>query len=317
MTELRDARFQKALEAAPDAAARPPQAIAESIRAAARNTPAPRLTKAVDHPWWKRLWWRTGQPRAPWGAALATVLLGVLVTALWIDQPLPDAQPVASAPLRTPLPATVPLAVPTEAAPKAQLPKAMPIGPREDRLALSPKSAAKTAETAVSQAASQSAGIPPPPASAVATPPAPAPMALADSAHVVTESLSSVGGVAAPTARRAAVDSMLDALDGVDITLEGRNLRADAFVARRLYTMARSLEPQLVPVTGTDGPAAEPTLLLQFRVQGEVVATLTLHDQFARWSRQGRVVMSGKLGDAYSMQLIQAAREAPSTDTAR
>ena len=81
--------------------------------------------------------------------------------------------------------------------------------------------------------------------------------------------------------------------------------------------MARSLEPQLVPVTGTDGPAAEPTLLLQFRVQGEVVATLTLHDQFARWSRQGRVVMSGKLGDAYSMQLIQAAREAPSTDTAR
>jgi Meckel syndrome type 1 protein len=95
MTEWRDARFRQALDAAPDADARPAPAVAQAIRAAARHALPPVPAKAAPLGWWQRLWQATAQPRAPWNAAFATLLVAVLVTVLWVREPIPDARPVA------------------------------------------------------------------------------------------------------------------------------------------------------------------------------------------------------------------------------
>ena len=62
MTELRDARFQKALESAPDAQERPGQQIAESIRAAARSAVAqPAANVPAQEVWWRQIWAALGR----------------------------------------------------------------------------------------------------------------------------------------------------------------------------------------------------------------------------------------------------------------
>ena len=51
MTQLRDARLRRALDAAPDAQAQPPQATRDAVRAAAVQA----VRKPRPLPWWKRL----------------------------------------------------------------------------------------------------------------------------------------------------------------------------------------------------------------------------------------------------------------------
>lgn len=84
MTDLRDARLRRALEAAPDADLRPLPRTREAIRAAAQS--------AVT-PWWRR-WRPAAGGGVPWSAALATVVLATLVTVLWQREEVPGLQDV-------------------------------------------------------------------------------------------------------------------------------------------------------------------------------------------------------------------------------
>ena len=86
MTELRDARLRQAMEHAPDADLRPPPRVRVAIRAAAGG--------AVT-PWWKRWSGTRGDRRVPWSAALATVVLGTLITVTWRGQDIPGVRPEA------------------------------------------------------------------------------------------------------------------------------------------------------------------------------------------------------------------------------
>lgn len=327
MTDLRDARLQKALDAAPDAGARPPPGIAGSIRAAARSTLAPAKPIVAPVPWWQRLWAGTGKPGAPWGAAFATVLLGVLVTALWIDKPVPDAQPVASAP------------VPASAAPPAPVPVAAPDAPKTNQEAKANREEpAKLADRAPAKVPPQTQ---PPVAVAAATPAAPppasdaapAPSAASAQAIALVEKANSMGAArapsvnflaadaGAPSAKRSRAESTVDAPESVDITLQGQKGKAGAAASRKLYAMARGLEPQMTAVASSTAMEAEPTLALEFRAQGEVIATFTLRDQFASWHRAGRAKISTTLSEAQVAQFMQAAQaelEAqPAADPAR
>jgi len=106
MTELRDARFKRALDHAPDAALRPSDATRAAIKsiASGANTEAGAgalrapVQSAHSAPLWQRVarWWRAGESGSrhmPWNAALATVVLASVVTLMWFDQPVPQAVP--------------------------------------------------------------------------------------------------------------------------------------------------------------------------------------------------------------------------------
>lgn len=105
MTQLRDARLQRALDAADEEPSRPQPHTRDAVREAARRAVA---SKAM--PWWRRLWPADrGAARMPWNAAFATVLLAVLVGVLWQDKQVPGVRsdsPVADAP--APAPAATP-----------------------------------------------------------------------------------------------------------------------------------------------------------------------------------------------------------------
>lgn len=117
MTQLRDARLRRALEAAPDAQAQPPQATRDAVRAAAVQA----VRKPRPLPWWKRLF-AGGGDRMPWNAALATVAVATLVTVLWQGREVPDLRegPAYGVPAEAPgAGASAPAASPAAAASSA------------------------------------------------------------------------------------------------------------------------------------------------------------------------------------------------------
>lgn len=92
MTEMRDARFDKALAHAPDAHMAPDAKTRAAILAMASQRLAPSVP-APAVPWWKRLTGGgAGSGRMPWNAALATVLLASLVTVIWRHEEIPGAK---------------------------------------------------------------------------------------------------------------------------------------------------------------------------------------------------------------------------------
>lgn len=124
MTELRDARLRRAMDAAPDAQLQPHARTREAIHAAAHG--------AVQSPW-KRWWQRVrGGGSMPWAGAFATVAVATLVVALWEGQEVPGARPdhdrVAEAPAQAPARATIPAPAAPSTAPAEPEPVA-PSGP--------------------------------------------------------------------------------------------------------------------------------------------------------------------------------------------
>jgi hypothetical protein len=187
MTSLRDSRFEKALEAAPDAHLRPDartrQAVLQAAAAAVQAQPArPPVAR------WRR-WWSGGADggagRMPWNAAFATVLLAGFVTLLWQGQPVPDARlddaPPVTKPAEAPavaadvVPSVPPITAPPNAPSPPPTPQAQsaPSGAPAARPATPAKAAADSAaRVAPPQSAKRQE---PAPASAPAPAPAPAP----------------------------------------------------------------------------------------------------------------------------------------------
>ena len=131
MTDLRDARFRRALESAPDGEAMPNAALRRAIRDKAQQA----VTKGKEEPaaWW-RFWALPREQLMPWNAGFATLLLGVLVAVMWQGEEVPDAKPQAklavdppiAAQPKAPAPAPAPVAEPPPAVATAPSPDAGP-----------------------------------------------------------------------------------------------------------------------------------------------------------------------------------------------
>jgi Meckel syndrome type 1 protein len=130
MTQLRDARFKRALQAAPDAQLGPQEATRRAVREAAARAVQ---TQPARRKW---RWWPASQPRLPWNTAFATVLLASLVTLLWQGRDVPDARTDTAA-----VDAQSPSAAPTPVPPPAPAPSvaAAPQRPATPRAAPAPQ----------------------------------------------------------------------------------------------------------------------------------------------------------------------------------
>jgi hypothetical protein len=89
---LRDARLAKALQHAPDADALPSPALRKTIKTIATSAIGVSARGQLDtkNSWWHSWWASTGSARGPWGGALATLVLGSIITAMWYGQEVPD-----------------------------------------------------------------------------------------------------------------------------------------------------------------------------------------------------------------------------------
>ena len=99
--EFDDPVLRRALQNAPDAAVAPDWRIRRTIQQRAREAVEPRdedISLAPMVPLWKRvlgIGGESGRSRMPWNAAFATVLVGVIVTALWQHEPVHEPVPEA------------------------------------------------------------------------------------------------------------------------------------------------------------------------------------------------------------------------------
>lgn len=203
MTELRDARLRKALDAAPDAQLRPQPLTREAIRAAAHG---------AAQPAWKRWWPRGGGAGPRWAAAFATFLVATLVVVLWEGREVPGARPETDIVAHAPAPAPAPLP-PSAPPPAPQMPAQAAAPPPAAAGAQAPAPAARPqpAPRPEREARARRAVAPPPPVLADEAPAAAEALAReADAAHkqqraemVAPESpVATAGAPAATTAQR-------------------------------------------------------------------------------------------------------------------
>lgn len=140
MTEMRDARLKRALQAAPDVQQLPQEATRHAVREAARRAVRPRGSG-----WWAR--WLSSPQRMPWNAAFATVLLASLVGLLWQGREPPDARTDSSRAdaVSPPQPAPAPAPAGSSPAPASAAPQTQAAPPqRMSEAKPAPSTAAQT-----------------------------------------------------------------------------------------------------------------------------------------------------------------------------
>ncbi|MFM9880425.1 MAG: hypothetical protein ACKVOO_08470 [Burkholderiaceae bacterium] len=314
---LRDARFTRALQSAPDQDAVPAAASREAVLRSARLALAQDRAQAgaPTEPGSRAGWWRWLAPAegsgAPWKAAFATLLLGGFITLLWQGQEPPGALP------ERPTAAIKPALTPPEIVPQ---PAALP-ALRET------EPAKKKASTQNRQAATAGAVAPAPPAAAEApetvaqSVPVPAPARPAP-AHAALESApadsaSRAKATSAPAANALTYDSAaapaaplrsaptpmaaarpqqsppkleIASWQVLRITLQGRTALASRAQAGPLLVGLRALEPtasewQIAPLQAENfspWPAAE--LTVEWLQQGQRVAIFEAVALQGRWT---------------------------------
>jgi len=162
---LRDARLAKALKHAPDADALPSPALRDTIKTIAASAIGISASGQLHTktPWWKTLWVSTGSTRGPWGGALATLVLGCIITSLWYGQEVPDEKVrysgAASDVVRAEVAAPVPAAAPATPAPAAAPRPAPAPAPMQERAA-TPSTSIQSAANEAAPAAARAAATP-------------------------------------------------------------------------------------------------------------------------------------------------------------
>lgn len=119
MTEMRDARLARALQAADEDAGGPSAATRDTILRAARETAAGPVVPSA--PW--RRWWQLPENRLTLNAAFASLVIAGFITLLWHDEEVPGARPTQSG--APPAPAAAP-ATPAAASAAAPAPAGLP-----------------------------------------------------------------------------------------------------------------------------------------------------------------------------------------------
>jgi hypothetical protein len=214
---LRDARLAKALQHAPDADALPSPALRDTIKTIAASAIGISASGQLHTktPWWKTLWVSTGSTRGPWGGALATLVLGCIITALWYGQEVPDEKVrysgAASDVVRAEVAAPVPAAAPATPAPAAAPRPAPAPAPMQERAA-TPSTSTQSAANEAAPAAAKVAAAPAL-AQAPAAAPAPAMASRARSDEVATpqpEQRTAAPSSAVPAAPQVFADKAKD-----------------------------------------------------------------------------------------------------------
>jgi hypothetical protein len=304
---LRDARLAKALQHAPDADALPSPAIRDTIKTIASSAIGISASGQLHAktPWWKTLWVSTGSTRGPWGGALATLVLGCIITALWYGQEVPDekvrysgeaAKVVsadASAPAPTPSPAparmqeraatTAPLA---KSAAQETIPAAKMKAPVRSEEATAPAAPAVLADKATGIAAPMAA-----PAAAAAPAPTPAPASAATASAPVASGLIASSRKSRTTATE---------WHSASVQYQGRTTQLAGADAKQLDVYVRAVVNSATPLASGENstPAkAAPVLRIVF---GETDAStngaqavFTLWPGAMQWQRAGQADVLG------------------------
>jgi hypothetical protein len=148
------------------------------------------------------------------------------------------------------------------------------------------------------------------------------------SANVAGASQRSLARSAAPaaladsmasSAKAAAGLSGLDAWDSLLVQTSGRTVTLDRAQGRKLFALMQRLQQSLSTTqdAGMSESNAASDVQITVQEQEKVIATFTLREQVARWTRPGLAAMSATLSDAQIAQLMQAVREASSGESPR
>ena len=312
MTDLRDARFQRALEEAPDAGLRPDRRVRENILEAARA--AVSHEKPASH--WKKWWNFTGSPSPVWNAAFAGVALATLVTLLWHDREIPDAAVTSP---RADKQATAPVAA-RPAVVAQQAPAALPAPAPTQTATVKDAAPAKKMKVtpsieapAKAQAAAPAPAVPP-------APPAPAAPAAAPATSPATASDSSEGPAAATAAGalsrsasraetrafRVAPAAADDIWTQATIQSGGRSIRIERVQADRLAQLLASVARSSPAARAAD--ASQPMLRIELAA-GTAVDIVEVLDGQVRWTRvrEGLARQANAYApDAALLQALQA-----------
>ncbi len=250
MTALRDARLQRALDHAPDAALQPSAAVRDAIHRAAHQAVRPPVV-APTAAWWTRLWKPSVQPGMPWNAAFASLLLASMVTLLWQGEEVPDAVPKATAPAAlpakkaevTPPPPPPALSAPAPVAPTVSVPAAAPL--EQKRIAPAPQQAPPPLAPPRSEALAERAASP---ADVPVAPPAPAAMARREAADSARAGL---GAAAEREAASAAPPPVPAAVAAAPAGRSAATAKAQGALADKAEQRERAFAP-LLPSTWTE-----------------------------------------------------------------
>ena len=323
MSDLRDARLQRALDAAPDAQPTPAAGTRQAIRRAARAA----LQTEPRAVWWRRWWAGSGRQRMPWNAAFASVLLAILVTVLWREQDTSEAAMenarrdatvptgndsggviAGSAPTPAPIPAVAPAAEPPGEKPATPSPVApdKQKKPGTDTRAATASTRPSTVEPERRRRDASLATVEPQPAPAQAAGPAtPAadrqqattanatePARRSEKSSVETSVAAATpqaaGAAAAPPPPRTAARLQVAAVEwtSVRIGMEGRRVEVPREQAARLAGLLNAV----VALADSDEPLTGPVVARIETVRGPaVVGVLELLPPQVRWTPQSAV----------------------------
>lgn len=302
MTELRDARFLRALQAAPDARLQPQEATRHAVREAAAKAIASRIG---GRRWWS--WWSASERRMPWNAAFATVLLASLVALLWQDRDVPNARTEASRvdiqapPPAAPAPAPAPPAAPQAAPPPRATPRAAP-APREERRPTQASEGLHKSAPQEDLARQREAAAPLQDSAAPAAAPVPAPPPAPAAAAPMPRGAAPAAPAAELSARFQTVpdwhqwSQLRIEQDGQAITVPRERASHLAGLIERMVAGATTQEPLAEP--------AQPKLELGRR-DGRLLGVLELAGDQVRWTVPGAAPRTGRPDPA----ALQALRE--------
>lgn len=330
MSELRDARFRKALESAPDEDLRPREATRMAIRQHAHRAARPGALAR----WWQLLAGRSGGSPVPWQAALATVAVATLVTLLWHDRETPGARPdsesaapampavdaaappQATAPASEPAPAAAPQrradslrAEQAESAARAQ--SAREASEREAaareasaREALAREALAREARERSSADAAAKARHPAPPELAKATAPEASPPSTPDAGAARTESLSRAARAPAPASPSLEMQRQLaaEAPTTVRVAMAGRIVEAPL---ERPSTLSALIERLSRQAAGSEPLHAPTDTRVELKRDGQLLGVLELAGPQVQWTPASGAVRTGTPEPA----LLQALRD--------
>ena len=318
---LRDARLAKALKHAPDADALPSPALRDTIKTIAASAIGISASGQLHTktPWWKTLWVSTGSTRGPWGGALATLVLGCIITALWYGQEVPDekvrysgaasdaahAEVAAPAPMqeRAATPSTSTQSAANEAAPAAAKVAAAPALAQAPAAAPAPAMAsrARSDEAATPQAEQRAAA----PSSAVPAAPqvfadkakdqAPAVVLAAPPAALMPAPASAPVASASGSALRKSMAPPQVDWQSASVQYQSRTMPLAQAQAKQLAVYVMAVVNTATGHAETPAPAtAAPMLRISFAgLVGDTgdaaaQAVFTLRDGAMQWQRTGQ-----------------------------
>ncbi|MES3009979.1 MAG: hypothetical protein V4738_04300 [Pseudomonadota bacterium] len=317
MSTLRDARLQKALEHAPDAALAPGKSVGDAIKFEALRALQPVAVRPSPGRWARLKAWWLPPGHVPWNAAFASLLLASLVTLVWRGEDTPGAEPEALAERPVAAAPAAPSAPPPAQAqvvppPLADAPRARPAAPVTKPRPTAPA----PADTMAADVAPAVPAAPSPPAEVVAAVPQ-APVLRAAPAPAAKAMAPSLGRTeSAGAAASQAAHAPWDGWTALRVTAAARTDR----VLRSASPGWAGVVQRLVAVAVTPAPLeGVATLEVELLRGGVSLGRLELAEPWVRWTPTGEASRTGQADAALLRELRVLVTAEPVTppDSAR